>query len=65
MFPDNSVKRNKAKRKGNHQNLSLRPNGKIEVKVGSVYLGTFEDEKSALEARDSYRLKTGFPKADY
>lgn len=65
LFPDNSKKRNKAIRSSNHQNLSMRPNGKFEVKVGSVYLGLFTDKAKALKARDEFREKTGLPKAEY
>lgn len=65
LFPDNSKKRNRAVRSSNHQNLSMRPNGKFEVKVGSFYLGLFTDEAKALKARDEFREKTGLPKAEY
>jgi hypothetical protein len=65
MFPDNSKRRNRTIRSSNHQNLSLRPNGKIEVKVGSFYLGLFTDEAKALKSRDEFREKTGLPKAEY
>lgn len=47
------------------QNLCKRASDRIEVKIGTFYVGAFTNEQDAIEARDKYRAKNGLPPATY